>query len=70
VVIAGRDQKTLNEAAARIGEGALALKADVSNLDDLDVLSASIAKHAGKVDVLFANAGIAQFAPIALAWIF
>jgi NAD(P)-dependent dehydrogenase (short-subunit alcohol dehydrogenase family) len=64
VVIAGRDQKTLDEAAAAIGNGTVAVKADVSKLGDVDKLFATIAKQAGKIDILFANAGIAKFAPI------
>lgn len=65
VVIAGRHQKTLDESAAAIGQGTLAVRADVSQPADLDALFDIVEKQAGKVDVLFANAGIAKFAPIA-----
>jgi NAD(P)-dependent dehydrogenase (short-subunit alcohol dehydrogenase family) len=65
VVIAGRDQKTLDDAAALIGPGTLAVRADVSRLADLDALFTAVEKQAGRIDVLFANAGVAKFAPIA-----
>jgi NAD(P)-dependent dehydrogenase (short-subunit alcohol dehydrogenase family) len=38
VIISGRDQSTLNDAAASIGKGTVALRSDVSKLDDLDAL--------------------------------
>lgn len=63
MVIAGRDQKTLDEAATAIGAGTLAVQADVSKLGDLDKLFVAVSKH-GKIDILFANAGVAKFAPI------
>src|SRR6267142_1499169 len=58
VVISGRDQKTLDEAVKTIG-------GDVSKLSDLDRLYKTVAEKFGKIDVLFANAGIAKFAPVA-----
>jgi NAD(P)-dependent dehydrogenase (short-subunit alcohol dehydrogenase family) len=63
VAISGRDQKTLNEAVRTIGKGTLAVKADVSNLADLDRLYAEVSAKFGKIDALFANAGIAKFSP-------
>jgi NAD(P)-dependent dehydrogenase (short-subunit alcohol dehydrogenase family) len=63
VVIAGRDQKTLNDAASELGSKALPVRADVSKLSDLDKLYQKTKERFGKIDVLFANAGIAQFAP-------
>jgi NAD(P)-dependent dehydrogenase (short-subunit alcohol dehydrogenase family) len=65
VVISGRDQKTLDEAVKAIGDGILAVRADVAKLADLDKLYKTIAEKFGKIDVLFANAGIAKFAPVA-----
>jgi len=64
VVIAGRDQKTLDAAVASIGENALGVQADVSKLGDIEKLFAQTAEKFGKVDVLFVNAGVAQFAPL------
>jgi len=64
VVISGRDQKTLDEAVKTIGDGVVAVRADVSKLNDLDKLYKTVSEKFGKVDVLFANAGIAKFAPV------
>ncbi len=63
VAIAGRDQKTLDEAAKAIGGDTLAVKADVSKLADIDKFFTQVAAKFGKIDALFANAGIAKFAP-------
>jgi len=63
VVIAGRSQKTLDEAAKQLGNGVLAIQADVSKLADIDKIYAAVQKKFGKIDVLFVNAGVAKFAP-------
>jgi NAD(P)-dependent dehydrogenase (short-subunit alcohol dehydrogenase family) len=63
VAIAGRSQKTLDEAVKALGNGVLAIQADVSKLEDIDKIYAAVAKKFGKIDVLFVNAGIAKFAP-------
>ena len=65
VVISGRDRKTLDEAVKTIGGDVVAVRADVSKLSDLDKLYKTVADKFGKIDVLFANAGIAKFAPVA-----
>jgi NAD(P)-dependent dehydrogenase (short-subunit alcohol dehydrogenase family) len=65
VVISGRDQKTLDSAVATLGAGAIAIRADVSNLADIDQLFSQVASRLGKIDVLFANAGVAKFAAYA-----
>ncbi len=64
VVISGRDEKTLTEAAASIGGDILAVRADVSRLADLDKLFARTKERFRSIDVLFVNAGIAKFAPV------
>jgi NAD(P)-dependent dehydrogenase (short-subunit alcohol dehydrogenase family) len=64
VAIAGRDQKTLDSAAKEIGEDTLAVRADVANLGDIDRLFEGVKKKFGKIDILFANSGVAKFAPI------
>ena len=64
VAISGRDQKTLDEAVKTIGGDVIAVKGDVSKLADLDKLYKTVAEKFGKIDVLFANAGIAKFAPV------
>src|SRR5271165_6721765 len=63
VVISGRDEKTLAQAAAAIGGDTLAVRADVARLGALDDLFARTKKKFGSIDVLFVNAGIAKFAP-------
>src|SRR3977135_371164 len=64
VVISGRNQKTLDEAVKQIGKDAVAVRADVSKAGDLDKLYATVLRKLGKIDVLFANAGIYKFAPL------
>lgn len=64
VVIAGRDQKTLDEAVEILGSESLGVKTDVSNLKDLENLFQKVNQKFGKIDVLYVNAGIAKFAPL------
>jgi NAD(P)-dependent dehydrogenase (short-subunit alcohol dehydrogenase family) len=63
VAIAGRSQKTLDEAAKALGKDVLAIQADVSKLEDIDKIYSAVEKRFGKIDVLFVNAGVAKFAP-------
>lgn len=63
VAISGRDQKTLDEAVKIIGADTLAVKADVSKLADIDKFYVQVTAKFGKIDAIFANAGIAKFAP-------
>jgi NAD(P)-dependent dehydrogenase (short-subunit alcohol dehydrogenase family) len=65
VAISGRDQKTLDAAVKIIGPDTLAVKADVAKLAELDRFFAQVSAKFGKIDALFANAGIAKFAPAA-----
>ena len=64
VAISGRNQQALDEAVKELGPGALAIRSDVSKLTDLDTLFDMVNKNLGPIDVLFANAGIAKFAPV------
>ena len=64
VVITGRNQEALELAVAELGDRATGIRGDVANLDDLDRLFAQVQKQFGRIDVLFANAGIAPFVPI------
>lgn len=64
VIISGRDRTTLDEAAQKIDGDVLALQADVADLAQIERLYITIAEQFGKIDVLFANAGIAKFAPM------
>src|SRR5438270_4598803 len=65
VAIAGRSKKTLDDAVKTIGNGVVAVQADVSKFADLDKLYAEVSQKLGKIDVLFVNAGVAKFAPLA-----
>ena len=64
VFITGRRQEELNKAVAAIGPGVNAVQGDVSNLDDLDRLFATVRAERGRLDVLFANAGLGEMAPL------
>jgi NAD(P)-dependent dehydrogenase (short-subunit alcohol dehydrogenase family) len=64
VFITGRRDVELAAAAGELGKDATAVRADVSNLADLDRLFAQIKRDKGKLDVVFANAGVAKYAPL------
>lgn len=64
VVITGRRQAELDIAVAKIGANAVGIQGDVSNLADLDRLYAEVKTRFGHIDIVFANAGIAELAPI------
>jgi len=64
VFITGRREAELAAAKKQIGKNATAIQGDVSNLADLDRLFAQIKKEKGKIDIVFANAGIARYAPL------
>ncbi|MEO8073345.1 MAG: glucose 1-dehydrogenase, partial [Acidobacteriota bacterium] len=64
VFITGRRQNELDAAVAVIGENAVGVQGDVSNLDDLDRLYQTVKEQKGKIDILFANAGIGKFGRI------
>jgi len=64
VAISGRDQPTLTAAVKEIGGDTIGIRADISKPEDLDALFTQVVKAFGKVDILFANAGVAKFAAI------
>lgn len=64
VVITGRRQAQLDEALASLGDNASAIAADVSNGADLDALFSQIKARHGRLDVLVANAGAGELAPL------
>jgi len=64
VFITGRRQNELDAAVKQIVKNATAIQSDVSNLDDLDRLFATVKEEEGRIDVLFANAGVAEFVPL------
>ena len=63
IAITGRDQKTLDEAVAELGPNARGYRADVTVADDRKRLFADLAEDFGKLDIVFANAGISGRTP-------
>ncbi len=64
VFISGRRDPELAVAVKEIGRNVTGVQGDVSNLGDLDRLFAQIKQEKGKLDILFANAGVAKYAPL------
>lgn len=64
VIITGRNEERLKAAVEKLGENAIAVKADVSSLAAFDTLATRVREEFGTIDILFANAGIGQFAPL------
>jgi len=64
VFITGRRKPELDAAVKEIGRNATGVQGDVSNLDHLDRLFAQIKREKGKLDIVFANAGVAKYAPL------
>ncbi len=66
VVLTGRTQATLDGALAELGEPerVLGVRGDVARMEDLDRLFGTVKERFGRVDALFANAGVARFAPV------
>jgi NAD(P)-dependent dehydrogenase (short-subunit alcohol dehydrogenase family) len=64
VFITGRRQAELDNVVAVLGSGVRAVQGDISNLDELDRLFATVQAEKGHVDVLFANAGIGGMSPL------
>ena len=64
VYISGRRDAELAAAVKEIGENVTGIQGDVSNLGDLDRLFAQIKRQSGKLDIVFANAGVARYAAL------
>lgn len=64
VFITGRRQSELDAAVKQIGRNVTGVRGDVSNLADLDRLYAKVKEQKGRIDILFANAGVGEFAPL------
>jgi NAD(P)-dependent dehydrogenase (short-subunit alcohol dehydrogenase family) len=64
VFVTGRREKELAAAVKEIGRNVTGIRADVSNSEDLDNLFSQIKSEKGKLDVVFANAGAAKYAPL------
>ena len=64
VFITGRRDPELAVAVKEIGRNVTGVQGDVSNLGDLDRLFAQIKREKGKLDIVFANAGMAKYAAL------
>lgn len=64
VFITGRREPELATAVKEIGRNVSHAQGDVSNLNDLDRLFAQIKQERGKLDIVFANAGVARYAAL------
>jgi len=64
VYITGRRERELATAVQEIGRNVTGAQGDVSNADDLDRRCAQIQAEKGRLDILFANAGIAKYATL------
>jgi NAD(P)-dependent dehydrogenase (short-subunit alcohol dehydrogenase family) len=64
VFVTGRRQAELDAAVRELGGGVIGVPGDISRLIDLDRLFATIREQKGRLDVLFANAGVGEFAPL------
>ncbi len=63
VIVTGRNPETLAAARALLPAGVAILKSDSASLDDARGLALALQPHAARLDGVFLNAGIAQFAP-------
>jgi len=64
IFITGRRQAELDAAVKQIGKQATGVRGDVASLSDLDSLYAEVKRQQGRIDILFANAGSAELAPL------
>src|SRR6195256_2901916 len=64
VFITGRRQEALDEAVKLIGRNVTGVRGDAANLDDLDRLFDTVKREKGKIDVLYASAGIGEAVPL------
>jgi NAD(P)-dependent dehydrogenase (short-subunit alcohol dehydrogenase family) len=64
VFITGRRQEKLDAAVRSIGRNVTGVQGDAGNLADLDRLYETVKNEKGRIDVLFASAGMGDFAPI------
>src|SRR6202034_4250524 len=64
VYITGRRQTELDEAVREIVPSTTGIQGDVSRLADIDRIYQIIGQQNGKLDILFANAGVGEFAPL------
>jgi NAD(P)-dependent dehydrogenase (short-subunit alcohol dehydrogenase family) len=64
VFVTGRREQELAAAVKEIGTNVTGVQGDVSDLGNLDSLFAQIKREKGRLDIVFANAGVARYAPL------
>jgi NAD(P)-dependent dehydrogenase (short-subunit alcohol dehydrogenase family) len=64
VFVTGRRQSELAPAVSEIGRNVTGIQSDISQMADLDKLYAAVKEQKEKIDIVFANAGIGEFAPL------
>jgi len=64
VIVTGSKPATVAAAQKELGPKALAVVSDTSKLSDIEALINTVKSKYGRIDILFANAGVAQFAPL------
>lgn len=64
VIITGRRQAELDKAVAELGHNTIGVQGDISKLSDIERLFDTIQKKTSRIDIVFANAGLGEFAPL------
>jgi NAD(P)-dependent dehydrogenase (short-subunit alcohol dehydrogenase family) len=64
VFITGRRQDALDQAVKEIGKNVTGVRGDSGNLEDLDRLFETVRKEKGRIDILFASAGVGWWVPL------
>ncbi|PWT99791.1 MAG: oxidoreductase [Candidatus Melainabacteria bacterium] len=64
VAITGQNPERVKAAQERLGKEVLAIQSDTSKIQDIETLATKVKERFGRVDILFANAGIGKFVPI------
>lgn len=67
VIITGRSAETVDKAVKSLGTNAIGLVSNAGKLSDIFALQKQVQEHAGRLDVLFVNAGYGKFAPVEMA---
>jgi NAD(P)-dependent dehydrogenase (short-subunit alcohol dehydrogenase family) len=67
VAITGRNRETLEAAQVELGSNALAMRADVADLPEMERVIAAVVERFGQIDIVFANAGIGPYTPLGSA---
>ena len=64
IYVTGRRKDKVEEAVTKIGRGCIGVQGNVADMADLDRLFNQITKESGRLDIVFANAGTAEYAPM------